>query len=113
MADGSLRIAFDTEELKPDVMTAIFAQKKATGAVYFIPDVRELTEEEEKYLNKVSETLSGKDSPSRELRNMLYGYFKTLNPNGTPEEFPEFYGSSMRTLIDLIKQKKDAIQNGA
>lgn len=107
MADSSVRIFFDAEELKPDVVSELYKHRKKPGIMVFIPDLDELSDEEKEMLDALGKRLKGSGSPSHRLRNTLFKYWKHLSgssPDINPS-FEEYYNKTVDDLIEYFEKK--------
>lgn len=109
MADGSLRITFDTQELSPDKMAAMFSSLKELGVVAFAPAVSELTNEDLKLLDNVDKHIKeGQSSPSQLMRNALFGLWQRTQFDGGEDDIPPFdkwYREKILEWVEIIKKK--------
>lgn len=105
MADGSLRLQIDTQELQPSVMTDVFSLKKSPGILFFAEDERELSDDELKMLDEVSNALKdGKNSPSKTLRNEIFKYYTQWSARyPTDEDFKTFYERVIDQFIHTVR----------
>ncbi len=104
LADGSLRIQVDTQELPPETLTRIFQLKNQHGLVMVSTD--EISQAE---IDVVSDATSDsfqqkRKTPSQRLRAVLFKLWKQQGePNGY--DFDTWYKNKMETLIDHFKEK--------
>lgn len=104
MADSSVRIQFDTQELPPEKMAEVFASHKTMGIVAFIPAVDDLDDMDRRYLETLDSKLKGDGSRSKQMRTELY---KLWQRSDLPLDvtFENFYDDRMELLINQIKNK--------
>lgn len=103
MADGSLRIQIDTQELPSETMMRIFDLRNMPGMVLVSSD--KITQAEQTAVeNATSEFLPKHKTHSQRLRAVL---FKLWKQKGEAQgyEFDTFYANTMERLIDHYKTK--------
>ena len=103
MADGSLRIQIDTQELPSETMMRIFELRNMPGMVLVSSD--KITQAEIKAVeNSTSDFLPKNKTHSQRLRAVL---FKLWKQEGEPRgfEFDTYYSNTMERLIDHYKTK--------
>jgi hypothetical protein len=102
IADGTLKLTFETGELSPEQMANVHYSLNKVGFLAFAPDPFATHELEEIDKIKVEFTDLGKP-PSQRLRAVLYRLWQQT-PEGY-KAFPDFYNSKMETLIEHFKNK--------
>jgi len=103
MADGSLRIQIDTQELPSETMMRIFDLRNMPGMVLVSSD--KITQAEIKAVeNSTSDFLPKNKTHSQRLRAVL---FKLWKQEGEPKgfEFDTYYANTMERLIEHYKDK--------
>lgn len=102
LADGTLRLSFETSELTPEQMANIHYSLNKVGFLAFAPDPFATHEMEEIDKLKVEFADTGKP-PSQRLRGVLYKLWE-LDAEGY-QTFNDYYNSKMETLITHFKNK--------
>lgn len=101
MADKSLRLQVDTQEVSPQEKSDIFAHHDTLGWFVFADaPIKEVKLDE---LPKIVLDEEEK-SPSARLRAVLYVYWKDKNLS---EDFEVFYRRKMNSIIESVKGKLD------
>lgn len=103
MADNSIRLQVDTQEIGAEQITEVFQMKGLLGHFFFLDSpVLEIDKEDlpEIKLEKWEK------SPSARLRNVFFRYWEQLHESGkTKESFEVWYRESMEKIINSIKEK--------
>ena len=112
MADSSVRIFFDAQELEPVVLANLYKHRNNAGIMAFIPDIAELTDEDKEMLDGIGKRLQGDGSPSQRLRNKIFKYWKWTNEyrknhGGEPlqGDFEDFYVYKMEQMMETIEKR--------
>lgn len=92
LADGTYRLIFDLNEIKPDVGAAIMALHRQFGCLVFATEGAKITKRKPKIDN-------GK-SQSQRLRAVIFKYQEFL---GNQEDSEAFYFKTMETVIEQFK----------
>ena len=103
MADGSLRIQIDTQELPSETMMRIFELRNMPGMVLVSSD--KITQAKQTAVeNATSEFLPKHKTHSQRLRAVL---FKLWKQEGEAKgfQFDTYYANTMERLIDHYKTK--------
>jgi len=96
-ADRSLSLRFNTaQEVDENTATTLFTYRMAQGYLLFSPNPID-----EESVPQGSALMEGK-SPSQRLRDVLYVYYKQLNPK---TDFETFYLGQMNVITDHYKAK--------
>jgi len=103
MADGSLRITIDTQELPAELLTRIFQLRNIPGLVMVSTD--EITQAEQVAIEGATSDFEFKNKThSQRLRAVLFKLWKqTTEPKGI--DFDTYYANTMERLIDHYKDK--------
>lgn len=98
MADGSIRLQVDTQEIPPEDKTRVFSLFGKLGYFFFAETTTF------KIPDKLPEIQleKGQKSPSERLRGVLFVYWEQ---NKIKEDFDTFYRRTMNRYIDSIKEK--------
>lgn len=107
MADGSVRVFFDAQELKPDVVADLYKFRNKHGIMVFIPDVDELSDEEREFLESIGKKLQGDGSPMQLLRNKIFKYWK-WEQGKSPDvinEFEKYYKAKVEAMMETIERR--------
>lgn len=104
LADGSLRIQVDTQELPAETLTRIFQLKSHHGLVMISTD--EITQaEQEAVSDATSDSFQQKrKTPSQRLRAVLFKLWKQEGES-RGYDFDTWYKNKMEQLIDHYKDK--------
>lgn len=101
LADGTIRLVVDTNELSPNKMTEIFSMRNLPGLCSFTANAN-FSADEMEMLEKMSEELSGDTSPSKRLRNVLYVWHRD---SGMDSDFESFYKTEIEKITEHYKKK--------
>lgn len=101
MADGSLTIPVNTQELPPEKMAALFTMSKF-AYVTFKPET--FTRAELDNLDQMKSDVTFGKTLSKRMRNTLYVVYKNKNID---ESFENYYSRRMNELIELLKEEVD------
>ena len=101
MADKSLRLQVDTQELNPDASAEVFQYYNKYGVFVFSEsEIRQQDIEVPEY--QPIEKSDSYKSPSQRFRNVLYLLWKQ---KGQPDDFDIYYKKQMELIIDHFKGK--------
>ena len=98
MADGTLRLTIDTQELPATDLAKLFALHQATG--WFVFNKAELTKKD---IPDVPVEFKEQKSPSQRLRNVVYVYWEKNTSKLVP--FDDYWKRWVEKLIDQMKEK--------
>lgn len=104
LADKSVRLTIDTQELPPDTMTELFGLYDKYGFFAF----KEIPIIESDLLNIPEPTPEFKEdvSPSKRIRNCLWILWSQKYQTRYPV-FEDFYRAQVEKICDFIKSKLD------
>lgn len=102
LADGTLRLSFETSELSPETMANIHYSLNKVGYLAYAPDPFATAELEEIDKLKVEFTDTGKP-PSQRLRAVFYRLYE-VDREGY-KAFNDYYTAKMEQLIEFYKTK--------
>jgi len=97
MADNTLRLVVDCQEMPPESMSELFQLKGRMGWFFF--KEKPITELDEKELPEIK-LESQNRTPSSRLRSVLYVLWQQKNPQ---QSFDVFYSEHMEQFINSIK----------
>jgi len=103
MADGTLRLQFDCQEIKSEDMANLFSQRNNVGYLMFKGE--QFVEHDIEFLRSLKvDNVEGIKSRSQRLRAVLYRVweFEKVTKTGTPE-FETFYAVQMEKIINQFK----------
>lgn len=98
MADGSVQIVLNTQELRGEQMAALFDLKQQQGWFLFAPN--ELQEKDIPKENADPET--GKKSQCQRIRAVLYRLWEQKGKEG---DFETFYNTRTERVIEHVKEQ--------
>ncbi|MDI6788417.1 MAG: hypothetical protein QME51_08610 [Planctomycetota bacterium] len=101
MADNTVRLIIDCQEIPPDQESKIFALRNKLG--WFIFSEQPVKEEYVKDLPEIAVDKNEK-TPGQRLRAVLYLYW---NQHKSTHSFDDFYRLHMEKFIDSVKEKLD------
>jgi len=102
MADGTLRLQFDCQEIGPEKMAQLFAQRNHVGFLTFKGEP--FVEHEIDFLKNLKvDNLEGIKSKSQRLRAVMYKTWE-LDHKGF-DTFEMYYASEMDRVINHYKSK--------
>lgn len=110
LADGSMSITFDTNELTPNEYSSLGQCLKKSGVLVFKPDVTSLTSEEMKAIENIDLRVTDDEhykSPSKRMRSVLFLLFKKDNEGF--KTFDSYYDSKMEKIIGFYKSRLDTV----
>lgn len=102
LKDGTIKLTFETQELKPSDVGILFSYRKSIGYLAFKPETFE--EDQIKMIEslKVDEFESGK-SDSKRMRNVLFRLWQ-IDKCGY-DDFNLYYKYRMNDLIEMLKSE--------
>ena len=102
LKDGTIKLIFETQELRPSDVGILFSYRKGLGYLAFKPETFE--EDQIKMIEslKVNEFESEK-SDSKRMRNVLFRLWQ-IDSSGY-EDFNLYYKYRMTHLIDMLKNE--------
>jgi hypothetical protein len=101
MANGAVRIQFDSQESIPAALKAkLFESMEKQAYMAILPELRPIEPEEVVDLPPLKK-VEGK-TPSQRLHSVLFVYWKQLGEQG---DFDLFYADYMNRIIEKIKEK--------
>lgn len=101
--DGTIRVAFGTQELMPSAAGDLFSL--TNKSCYVAIKIENFRDEEKKVLDELKADEDGFKSPSQRLRGVLYRLFES-KPDGF-KTFALFYDSKMEQIINHLKNQID------
>ena len=101
MADGSLRLFVDTQEIHPSDKAELMSLHQQLGV--FVFSLSNIAKEDLIQLPEVKSPGIGK-TPSQRLRSVLYILWEQTQ---SKQDFETFYTTYMSKLIDQIKERLD------
>ena len=101
LADGSLDIVVNTQELPEEHMAIAFKMQKQGQFMACFAPIGEPIEK----LEPVLVDTPKQKTPSQRLRGVLYKLFEQNNEG--LQEFEQFYNIKMNTLVEYFKSKLD------
>lgn len=112
LADGGLRLTFDSGEPTPETGRILASVNKKTGVLVFKADVQSLTEGELEQIKGFETSGMVKIDPrskSQKLRAVLFHHFTKLKEMGAEEvaqfeKFEEFYNHTLNRIINYYGQ---------
>lgn len=103
MADNTVRLQVDCQEMPPEQMAEIFKMKGLLGYFFFLDSP--VLEIEKSDLPEI-QLESWEKSPSQRLRAAFYRYWEMLHDKGKVKEaFEVWYRVEMEKLITQIKDR--------
>jgi hypothetical protein len=100
MADGGVRIVFDSQEIRdPAELAALFSMKKEALGFLLFKESEIIREDIPDY---DPDNFDEKKSPSERLRAVMYVFFKEQKKQG---DFDSWYRGQMEKMIERYKEK--------
>lgn len=100
LADNTLRLQFDCQELPSETMTEMFELRNKVGHLFFLE--QPIKEIDTKDLPEIVLDKNEK-SPSTRLRNVLFLLHK--QNGGADHDFDAYYRKQIERVIETIKEK--------
>lgn len=100
MADKSLRLQVDTQELSADDKAKVFGLHDLYG--WFMFSEASFKDEDLNLPDIPQPKTDDKKTPSQRLRSVIYVYWEQTGKNG---DFESFYNQYMEKIINHIKDK--------
>ena len=101
MADGTIRITVDCQEVCAEEMTLIF---KLIGSIGWFMFKEVAFEEKDLEIPDFKPEFKTEKTPSKRLRDIM---FVLWEKNGAKGEFDDYYKKQMNYLCDTYKEKLD------
>jgi hypothetical protein len=102
LKDGTIKLTFETQELKPSDVGILFSYRKGLGFLAFKPDT--FDEDQVKLVEglKVGD-FEGQKSDSQRMRNVLYRLWQIDNLGY--DDFNLYKAYRMNNLIEMLKNE--------
>lgn len=102
LADTTIRLAVDCQEMSPDNEAEIFKLRNQIGWFVFSPSMLQETD------IPIDPVEDNQKTPSQRLRVALYVYHSKIG--GKPEDFNEFYRKWVERKITQVKEKIQEVE---
>jgi hypothetical protein len=100
LKDGTIKLVFETQELKPSDVGIIFSYRKGLGYLAFKPET--FNEDQIKMIEGLKvEDFEHEKSDSKRMRNVLFRLWQ-INKAGY-DDFNLYYKYRMNDLIEMLK----------
>jgi hypothetical protein len=102
LKDGTIKLVFETQELKPSDVGIIFSYRKGLGYLAFKPET--FDEDQVKLIEglKIDE-FENEKSDSKRMRNVFFRLWQ-IESHGY-DDFNLYYKYRMNNLIDMLKSE--------
>jgi len=101
LADNTIRVQFDAQEIAAEEMANLFALKGRLGWIVFSEQL--LKEEDVRDLPEIRAEF-GEKTPGQRLRGVLYILWEQTKSSLS---FEQFYREKMESIITMLKDKLD------
>lgn len=102
LKDGTIKLVFETQELKPKDVGILFSYRNSLGYLSFKPET--FSDEELKIIEGLKvEDFEGNKSPSKRMRDILFRLWQ--QDNSGYDDFNLFYQYRMNNLNEMLKNE--------
>ena len=101
LADGTLRVTIDTQELDEAAAGELFAKRRKAGFLLFLEN-GEKVDPDSIDIPESAPEFRGDKTPSQRLRGVLYRLWQQLGSKGN---FQDFYVGKMEEIANHFKAK--------
>ena len=102
LKDGTIKLVFETQELRPDKVGQLFSYRNQVGYLVFKPETF-LDSEIELVENLKAADYEGNKSPSKRMRDILFRLWQE-DKRGY-EDFNLYYQYRMNELCEMLKNE--------
>ena len=101
LADGTLRVTFDAQELRPEVEAELVGKRRKAGFLLFLEN-DEKVDRDSIDIPESAPEFKGDKTPSQRLRGVLFRLWEQLGSRGS---FQDFYVGKMEEIANHFKAK--------
>jgi hypothetical protein len=102
LKDGTIKLVFETQELKPDDVGKLFSYRKGIGFLAFKPET--FNEDQVKLIEDLKvDNFEGNKSPSKRMRNILFKLWE--HDKAGYDDFNLYYTFRMNNLNEMLKNE--------
>jgi hypothetical protein len=102
LKDGTIKLVFETQELKPSDVGILFSYRKGLGFLAFKPET--FDEDQAKLIEELKvEDFDSNKSPSKRMRNILFKLWQE-DKRGY-DDFNLYYQYRMNELCEMLKNE--------
>jgi len=102
LKDGTIKLVFETQELKPDDVGKLFSYRKGIGFLAFKPET--FNEDQVKLIEDLKvDNFEGNKSPSKRMRNILFKLWE--QDKSGYDDFNLYYTFRMNNLNEMLKNE--------
>lgn len=102
LKDGTIKLVYETQELKPDKVGELFGYRSQVGYLVFKPETF-TNEEIELIENLKASDYEGNKSPSKRMRDILFRLWE--QDKSGYDDFNLYYQYRMNNLCEMLKNE--------
>lgn len=101
LKDGTIKLVFETQELRPDDVGLLFSYRKGLGYLAFKPET--FNADQIELIDKLKVEDFENKAPSKRMRDILFRLWQQNNSGYT--DFNLYYHSRMNNMCEMLKNE--------